>query len=265
MRHIFLIDLDGTIIGDITPQIIMWELSKAHSSHKKDIKFDTKGLQEKLKRGHIVRPGFIEFFKYVKSLDHLIYVYTASEKTWANFIISQIEKAFDIKFERPIFTRQDCQLLNNQFIKSIKFIAKHLGKSLKKKHVVDLDFSKHITIIDNTHVYNQSDQPNLVICPSYSYRHPENIASQISYEQFANHTTSINDLMIKYIPEYNAHTNDYWSFQKKTSIYYVNSITLMKQTMQMTKHDKFFFYLIKLFRENPKNMYAKYINRNLKF
>jgi len=263
MKHIFLIDLDGTIIGDITPQIIMWELSKTQS-RKGGIKFDTKGLQEKLKTGHIVRPGFIEFFKYVKSLDHLIYVYTASEKTWANFIISQIEKAFDIKFERPVFTRHDCKLLNNQFIKSLKFISKPLERSLKKKGISHLDLSKHVTIIDNTHVYNPSDQSNLVICPSYSYRHPENIASQISYDQFSQHIVPINDLMIKYIPEYNAPTTDFWSFQKRTSIYYVNSITLMKQSMQTTKQDKFFFYLMRLVREHPRNVFAKYINRNLK-
>jgi len=261
MKHIFLIDLDGTIIGDITPQIIMWELSR---NNKGGIKFDTKGLQDKLKNGNIVRPFFIDFVKYVQSLDHLIYIYTASETTWANFIISQIEKVFHIKFERPIFTRKDCKLLNSQFIKSIKFISKSLQRSLKKKNVIYQDILKHITIIDNTHVYNPSDQNNLVICPSYSYRHPENIASQISLEQFSKHNHDINAIIMKYVPEYNTVTTDYWSFQKRTSIYYANSITLMKQTIPLIKQDRFFYSLIKLFRENPKYMYAKYINRNIK-
>jgi len=238
----------------------MWELSRGHSG----IRFDTKGLQKKLRDGDIVRPGFVEFVNYIQSLGYLVYIYTASDKAWANVIISQIEKVFNIRFERPIFTRQECQFTNNQFMKSISFIQKGLTRSLIRKHIPTMDLYKRVTIIDNTNVWHNADQVNLVVCPSYSYRHPENIACQISHELFQKHLSTINDVMIKYIPEYNSPTYDYWSFQRRVSIFYVNSIGLLKQSQSQIKQDRFFYQLIKLFHAHPKHVFAKYINRSLR-
>ncbi len=263
MKHIFIIDLDGTIIGDITPQIIMWELSKTRQTQK-NIKFDNKGLKTKLQGGHIVRPGFVDFVNYIQGRGDLVYIYTASEKAWAHVIVSQIERAFGIKFERPIFTRQNCEFINNQYLKSTRYIQRGLIRSLRNKDISIPEIQKHITIIDNTNVWHSSDQQNLVVCPSYSYSHPENIACQISQDQFDNYVSLINSIMMKYIPDYNVPTQDYWSFQRRVSIFYINSIGIMKQTAAQVKQDRFFYQLMKILQGHPKHVFAKYIKRSLR-
>jgi len=77
-----------------------------------------------------------------------IFVYTASEKTWANKEIAIIEKQNNIKFNRPIFTRDNCIIDKNGMIKkSVNKIIPHLLKTMKVKK--DYDISKKLLIIDN--------------------------------------------------------------------------------------------------------------------
>jgi hypothetical protein len=96
------------------------------------------------------------------------YIYTASEKKWANKEISIIEKQNNIKFNRPIFTRNNCiKNSENNYNKSIT-------KILKKKHK-----NSHILIIDDNDVY--IDYPNNIIkCPTYNYIHFEDLWHFIS-------------------------------------------------------------------------------------
>jgi NLI interacting factor-like phosphatase len=264
MKHVFLIDLDGTIIGDIGPQVVMWELSKA-SRKPNLIKFDMKGLYDKLLYGHIVRPGFVELVKYIQSVDGLVYVYTASEKVWANVVVSQIEKAHGIKIERPIFTRKECIIQNKEFRKSIPYVTRLLLNSIKSKHSgyfdqptsPKMDLKPFITLIDNTNVYSPHDQDNLVVCPTYTYRYPENLASQISFAQFKNNTNIVNEVLLKYIPGYHA-TSDFWTLQKRLSVFYVHSITAMKHVVKDTFWDDLMYFI----KAHPKHVHAKYINRS---
>lgn len=259
--NIFLIDLDGTIIGDISPQVVMWELSKK-CAKAVPIKHNNVALQEKLKNG-IVRPHFIDFMKYLQSIDALVYVYTASEKSWANFVISQIEHAYNVKFERPIFTRMNCSLEYKEYKKSLHFITKQLEKAIRKRHASHFqvfgDVKSHVTIIDNTNVYHHHDQSSLVVCPTYTFQYPENLGCVASYVQFKEYEQQINDCLSRYIQGYTA-TSDYWTFQKRMAVLYVNSITRMKQTMSQ---DNFFENLLKFVKVHPKHLYAKYINRHI--
>ena len=156
VNRVFLLDLDGTIIGDISPQVMLWELCRICNS-----KLDNKVIQNVLRTSNIIRPGFKNLITYLQSVDCSVYVYTASEKTWANYIIGQIEKVLNIKFARPIFTRSDCNLKNKEYRKSTSFISKKLKKSLGNVGSV--------TIIDNNNVWI-GDQQNLVICPTYNRR-----------------------------------------------------------------------------------------------
>jgi len=242
MAHVFVLDLDNTIIGNIKPQVAQWEISK----QCKSIKFDYKAFQTKLKQG-IIRPGFLEFVKYAQSQGCTIYVYTASQNNWALFVISQIEKALGIKLARPIFTRKHCHYHNGSYKKNTRAL-----KAIK---------ADKVTIIDNLNTYHAADQADLVVCPAYNFLYPENIGANISYIQFKENAKVINEVMEKYIPNYHA-TNDYWTFQKRSSIAYLHAIGDMNQ--KKDSQDNFFTGLTLFMKSNPKHKYAKYINRYLR-
>lgn len=254
--YVFILDLDNTIIGNIKPQVILWELSKG-SIKTNSIKMDSKGLQQKMVQGQIIRPGFLEFVKYIQSLDYLLYVYTASEKTWANYIITHIEKTLKIRFERPIFTRKECIYQNGNFKKSVRTLLPIITKNLRGKGQI-LN-QQRLTIIDNLNVYHAGDQANLVICPSYEVIYPENIGAYISYQQFKDNQTHINRVLEKYIPSYHA-TSDYWTFQKRMSVYYLQTIADMPK---LEPQDSFFGVLTTFLKTHPKHKFAKYINRHI--
>jgi hypothetical protein len=56
---IFVIDIDGTIIGDIRPQVMLYEINMAiKKKDKKQNIFNTKDFQNKLKSG-IIRPFLV--------------------------------------------------------------------------------------------------------------------------------------------------------------------------------------------------------------
>jgi len=258
LPHIFVLDLDNTIIGDIKPQVMLWEISKA-SSKAAPIRFDVKSFQQKLLQGLIIRPGFYDFVKYIQSMDYLLYVYTASEKTWANFVISHIEKALNIRFQRPIFTRKNCTYQNGSFKKNTRNILPIIMKSLKVPKKTLSHQVPRMTIIDNLNVYHAIDQSNLVICPSYNMMHPENIGAYISPHQFKENQSAINATLHKYIDNYHP-TSDYWTFQKRMSVFYVHTINDMSKHHQS---DSFYPVLTTFMKSHPKHKFAKYINRHL--
>ena len=228
------------------------------------MKFDTKAFQEKLRTGNIIRPGFLEFVRWAQSQDHLIFVYTASERIWANFVISNIEKALHIKLERPIFTRANCSLQGGVYRKNTRHLMPAIIKALKARaphsQTPPAAQSIRMTIIDNLNTYHAMDQPNLVVCPNYNFMYPENIAASISQKQFQAASAYINAVLEKYIPGYHA-TNDYWTFQKRLSVAYLHLIADMHQQEATT--DNFWGVLTTFMKAHPKHKYAKYINRHV--
>ena len=131
--YILLIDLDGTIQGDITPQLKEYNLIKslklnisAKKSHKNDY---IKGL---------MRPHFADFIKLIKRkyLNNVeLFIYTASHKTWAHYIVPIIESIIGFKFNRPIFTREHCFIKSyDDKAKNIDYVKYHVIKSLRSKH-----------------------------------------------------------------------------------------------------------------------------------
>lgn len=248
---IIILDLDGTIIGDITPQIMSYELSKAlktvNSNSNKDSKyvFDMTEFKSKLTHG-LIRPYFEVF---IKSLLNNIanvefFVYTASEKSWAELMIKNIEQCIGIKFNRPIFSRQYCVSQDKQYKKSLRFIGPTLTRSLKKKYGIMFsqnDLSSNILIIDNNNVYHSFDQRQLIVCPSYNYRVPENIVCHIKTKMFKAHHVIITSILKRYIPI--GQTHDFNAFQKQFYTYY---IAFLEQVIKNNAHysqDKFWLYL----------------------
>ena len=132
---IIVLDMDGTIIGDIRPQLQLVELHKSLKSQDKRVNvLNVKDFQSRLRSG-IVRPHLSKFIKKLKEYNNNIefFIYTASEKKWAHFLVPHIEKAVGVKFNRPIFTRDDC---TPDYKKTVSNIIGGILKSLKKKYGV---------------------------------------------------------------------------------------------------------------------------------
>ncbi len=242
---VIIIDLDGTIIGDITPQIMSYELAKALKTANVRYTFDQTDFRVKLKHG-LIRPYFETFVKALKThfANVEFFVYTASEKTWAEFVIKNIEQVTGIKFNRPIFSRNNCVNQDRQYTKGLQFVYPHILKCLKKKYGVMFskkDLVSNVLLIDNNDVYQSHENKHLIVCPSYNFRVPENIVANIKVNVFKNHYNLITSVLKKYIPINT--TSDYNLFQKE---YYSVYTTFLEQVIKHNTryaHDKFWLHL----------------------
>jgi len=153
MSNILILDLDNTIIGNITYELLLYNLCV------KTCKSAISGNHYN-EESHVIRYGFTNFINNLKKTipDIKIYVYTASQKDWALKEIKWIEKNCNIKFNRPILTREDCLYLNNNYYKSIKNISK------KIKNINNCN----LLIIDNNDIFLDKKE-NFLKCPSYNY------------------------------------------------------------------------------------------------
>lgn len=241
---VVIIDLDGTIIGDITPQIMSFEVAKALKTAGAKVQYDMGDLKMKL-RGGLIRPHFESFVSgLTSSMNVEFFVYTASEKTWAELVVKGVEAVTNVKFNRPIFTRNYCINQDREYKKGLGFIRVHILKTLKKKYGVPFtyrDLSTNMLIIDNNNVYPNSDFKNLILCPTYSFRIPENVPVNIKQDMYVKYHTIINGVLRKYLVL--SGSSDYIQFQKEFYTHYMGLLsTHQKQTNKYTT-DKFWLHL----------------------
>lgn len=243
---IIIIDLDGTIIGDITPQIMTYDLVKNFKIAGYKFTHDLTDFRSKLKNG-LVRPYFTDFITSLsKNIPVEFFVYTASEKSWAEMVIKNIEISHSIRFNRPIFSRQYCVYSEKEkeYKKSLSLIRPYIIRFLKKKYHLSFtkqDLEKSTVIIDNTNVYHANDQKHLLICPTYNYRVPENIVSFIKQEQYKKHYMLINNTLNKYLSLSN--TSDFTVFQRDFYRYYLQFLESQIKNNTRYNHDRFWLYL----------------------
>lgn len=164
---IIVIDLDNTIVGNVIYQMLAYNLCEiVKEVGSKCFGGGQKRISEAYKqKNRLIRPYFCEFIKAAREHfpDIMIFVYTASEKTWATKEIQWIEKNCDIQFNRPIFCRDDCVVSDSRFTKSIKNISSKLKKATKNR----LD-PNNILIIDNNKVFTDFED-NFIKCSDYDY------------------------------------------------------------------------------------------------
>jgi hypothetical protein len=173
--YIFIIDLDGTIIGNCSYQCDIYNIMELIKTYDKKNLNKYKILCEKSlnesynEKSLLIRPHFFHFIQAMKKLYPVsyFYVYTASEKKWANKEISIIEKNNNFKFDRPLLTRDNCIIDKDGSIKkSINKILPLIKKNIKFSSTFDI--KKHLLIIDNNPTFIDYND-NLLICPTYNY------------------------------------------------------------------------------------------------
>lgn len=266
---VVLIDLDGTIIGDISQQILSYELWKGLKSSCAKYSFDLTDFRDKLKNG-LIRPGFESFVKSIKQ--HLgnveFFIYTASEKSWAEFVVKQIEITLGIRFNRPIFSRDHCVQQGREYRKSLSYVKKQVTRCINKKLAATAHIQS-LLIIDNNNVYSSHDQKFILLCPSYNYRIPENIVSHLKQKCYEEHHQKIHSIMRKYISVALTPTKDYITFQKEFYSYYVYFINAITKSNAKYSKDTFWCNLkdiiitenIHVFNEKTIRILNKYLRK----
>jgi hypothetical protein len=214
---VVMLDLDGTIIGDIRPQITTYDISNQIKSHGgAKLKYNFTDYKMKL-NGGIIRPFFGEFISRLKKeVPHIeFFIYTASEKKWASHIISHIEKACSIKINRPLFTRKDCIVKGDNLLKSLAKIKPQVLRALKKKYGV-VDLTNRILVIDNSPVFIEEDKPYHILCKTYNFVYPENLGAIISHEEYHKHHHIIDRILTSHLGiRLDGKNANYFDFQKR--------------------------------------------------
>lgn len=196
---VILIDLDGTIIGNVSPQVCEWEIMTRYAPGRMKVFRDN--LKINFKQG-LLRPNFISFLDYVKyTYNHVeYYVYTASETKWAHVIIPCIEQEFGITFNRPIFNRNHCFVVDNEFKKSPCSLLPQIVNRLKQKYemIAHHDVKQNIIMIDNSDVVIKKDIDTLIMCPTYNFTIHYDVLRNIDEETLQNHYIDISKILNSY-------------------------------------------------------------------
>ena len=195
--YIFILDLDGTIIGDCSYQCDLYNLQcilkkniksfnkiTASSFNKNKIECEKNLNHSYNKESLLIRPHFTKFIYAIKKYypNSFVFIYTASDKMWANKEIAIIENQNNIKFNRPIFTRDNCIVDKNGMIKkSVKKIMPILLKTMKIKKGYDI--SKKLLIIDNNPTFVDF-KDNFLLCPTYNYVQFSNLWESLSNKEY---------------------------------------------------------------------------------
>ena len=173
--HIFILDLDGTIIGDCSYQCEIFNIQNILMKNKVHGTVDcNKSLKECYQTcSKLIRPDFKYFMNNMSSIYNncSFYIYTASEKTWALKEIAIIEKENNIKFNRPIFTRDNCiKGSDGNMYKSVEKVLPTILKNCKLNKIknIKLLIKPNILVIDNNPTFIDYTD-NLLLCPTYDY------------------------------------------------------------------------------------------------
>jgi hypothetical protein len=134
-------------------------------------------MQEELKNG-LLRPFVKEFIAFCnkKFKNVEVFFYTNSSYDWTNSALGKnIEKALNIKVNRPFFTREN-SISNNKWKKSLANIYPTIIKSLCKKYPAMNDEKISEYVLNNRTIFVDDVKDNIfaytnrqLVCPEYKY------------------------------------------------------------------------------------------------
>lgn len=245
MPLVFIIDLDGTIIGDCIYQCEIYKIYLILA--KLGIKIKINDILEECykEKTKLIRPYFSYFIQTISKTfpDSHFYIYTASEKKWGIKEIEIIEKNLNFKFDRPILTRIDCT--THKISNKIEY-RKSINEIKKKIKLKNADF----IIIDDKEVYLDNCE-HLLKCERYNYKYFCNYWEYIPIDKiknkiFLNYLSNLIDAK-KLNPFYSLIT-----MKDKTEYYkwlYEKSLEISKENRKY-KNDNFWLKLTKIIIDN---------------
>jgi len=267
MGLIFVLDLDGTIIGDCVYQAEIYKIGLILSKLGIKVKINEILNSFYMEKSKLVRPYFPYFMRKMRELFPMvsIFIYTASEKRWAEKEIGIIEKALDIKFNRPIFTRSDCIETYSKEDNRIDY--RKSIESIKKKMRVK-DKNMEIVIIDDKDVYMDNND-RLIRCELYNYKYFCNYWEYIPIEKvknkiFLRYLTSLienNRLNPNYNPVTMKQSMNYYKWL------YEKTMEINRKNNRRYKDDKFWLKLTNTIVDNKISIFnsntIKFIEKSL--
>jgi len=275
LPYIFILDWDGTIAGRVDFQ------SQQFSLHMTLRKFGFKPTKQYqippafYPSSKLIRPGFASFIKSMEKFypEVHFFIYTASEKQWALQEIAWVEKTHNIKFQRPIFTRDDCTVdASGSYRKSINKIFPKILRAISKNRPTPYTtqermaiLEKNTIIIDNNAVYtDRSDK--LLLCPDYNYAVFENLLHGIP-PQARTHTaiqqtiySMINMGMLCPLPNEN---DDGMKSLGKQYEWLATKCKAIVESNAAYENDDFWKYLKKLIIQNQLKIYSQSVIKQL--
>lgn len=237
--YVFIFDIDGCILGDVLYLNGEFTLYKKLSELLGQSPYYKPNFEVDLKAG-ILRPGFIEFISCIKKRFHPceLYVYTNSSYSWTNNgLVSSIEKASKVKFNKPYFTRETSINHNKSLAEAFTTIFEKLSKKYKKLDKDDI-INNRLVFIDNIKENTTTYKNRQITCPNYNYIVYRNI-----YENMFNiygtklHSEQIEKLF-EYYNYYNKNTN--FTLYSLRNLIDVRHCELIQNKY---KDDKFFYML----------------------
>lgn len=174
-KRILFIDIDGTMVGNVAHLVCEWDLVNTFERTK--ARALKASIVDRLRFG-ILRPYLDQFLKHLPAKTP-VFVYTASDKVWAGFLVSCIEQALDFKFQRPIFSRVHCTSVDGEYKKSLRRVLPIARRSLGLRPD---DPSARGLLIDNTPSVLPADEARdaLVVCPTYDFAYYYDVLGNLS-------------------------------------------------------------------------------------
>ena len=247
-KHPFIIifDIDQTIIGNVNMQSKENDLLEFiyNTCKKKGINNECQNIdldmQEELNNG-LLRPYVRDFITFCdKKLKNVeVFFYTNSNYKWTNKILGKsIEKALNIKINRPFFTRENS--MTQDLKKSLANVYPLIIKSLLKKYPSMKDEKNTEYILNNRTIFIDDIKNNIIsytnrqlVCPAYDYYSYYNIYEKLITKYKMDPKIFNNKDILKYM-EY----NDIYIYNKNGSLHQKNKDYVNIANMYKTKHSQ---------------------------
>jgi hypothetical protein len=246
---ILIFDIDNTVIGDcslLTKEAQLLEY--IYNTCKKEDGYHCKymeniDMQDELKSG-LLRPHINEFIKFCnnKFKNIEIFFYTGSSYWWTNSSLGpNIEKALNIKINRPFFTKENMITTYSKNIeKSIANIFPLITKSLEGRYPVmkndgDIDFIiKNRTLFiddikNNTYTYANRQ----LVCPRYKYWPVYDVSNKVVKKYGIDPRVFDNKEVLKYM-----WADNIYIYNTRGNIYQRDREFCNKQKTQQLKYSK---------------------------
>lgn len=260
LPFVIILDIDGTIIGDIGFCITEWnilqEIYKKCITEVKDatcFNMSKMDITEELVNGQLLRPNVKDFIMYCdkKFKNVEVFFYTNSSHDWAtNVIVPNIEKVLGFKANRPIFTREH----SINFVKTITNIYPSIFRTLVKKYPALKKESTFAKVLNNRMLFIDDLKDNIhdykerqIQCPEYEARVFYDIYEKIIKKygldpSVFDNKDVLNMMDIRDVPIYNKNGSIY---QQDKEFMYVQHLYYSKiAEISTKKKDTFFLDLI---------------------
>jgi len=243
---IIIFDIDQTIIGNVIMQskennlleyIFNTCKNKGINNECQNIDLD---MQGELKNG-LLRPYVRDFITFCdkKFKNVEVFFYTNSNYKWTNKILGKsIEKALNIKINRPFFTRENS--MTHDLKKSLANVYPLIIKSLVKKYPYMKDEKNTEYILNNRTIFIDDIKNNIIsytnrqlVCPEYDYFFYYDIYEKLITKYKMDPKIFNDKKILKYMEE-----NDIYIYNKNGSAFQKNKDYVSIANMYKTKHSQ---------------------------